>query len=443
MAKSHKKSAGQKPAGNDRDSSKKLASLASSGFLATLADAVGVLKSVADESLAESWDKVGLHAGDLEQRVTRGLLCIDLTEAVVAEAVEQGCELVVAYHPPIFGPLTSLTNTTWKQRALLEAVRAGLAIYSPHTALDATVGGVNDWLVDGLVKENELATRRPIAIAKAALGGSDTRHDNYKVVVFALAEDVDRLREAMSCAGAGRIGLTGDDVWGVGCGGGGGGDRVKYSECSFTAAGEGTFRGDADASPHVGKPGRLERTPEVRLEMIAHRSCLTEVLAAAREVHPYEEPAIDVVALVDEAHFIREVLKEAMPGAGRLVTLKKAIRLSEASQRLQKLLKVKHLEVGQGLGNATIRSIAVCPGAGGSLFETCPSADLYVTGEMRHHDVLDLVQQGKHVLLAGHTQTERPYLATYANRLRAVARQTGFTLDWAVSKHDQAASAMQ
>ena len=111
-----------------------------------LRDALAALRAVAPERLAEAWDRVGLHISPAAEgdpssaAVNRVLLCIDLTRAVVEEAGERGCELIVAYHPPIFEPLRRLTHDTWKGRTLLAAVRRGLAVYSPHTALDAAAG---------------------------------------------------------------------------------------------------------------------------------------------------------------------------------------------------------------------------------------------------------------------------------------------------------------
>ena len=114
-------------------------------------DLVSAMEEIAPLSLAEGWDKVGLLAGDRERALTGPvLLTIDLTEAVLGEAIQAGAHAVVAYHPPIWEPLTRITDATPRQRIILRALEAGLAIYSPHTALDAVAGGVTDWLAEGL-----------------------------------------------------------------------------------------------------------------------------------------------------------------------------------------------------------------------------------------------------------------------------------------------------
>src|SRR5690606_21819815 len=114
-----------------------------------LEEVLQTIRPLAPEHLAESWDKVGLQLGHGDWPVRRALLCIDLTEAVLAEAIETEAQLIVAYHPPIFSPLVRLTGDDWKGRIVLACAQRGIAIYSPHTALDAAEDGVNDWLARG------------------------------------------------------------------------------------------------------------------------------------------------------------------------------------------------------------------------------------------------------------------------------------------------------
>jgi dinuclear metal center YbgI/SA1388 family protein len=379
-----------------------------------LSEVVAGLREVSPEELAEPWDKVGLQLGRRDQRVKRGLLCIDLTETVVAEAVAGKCQLIVAYHPPIFRPLERVTGDgPWTERRIAAALRAGLAVYSPHTALDAVRGGTNDWLCDGL---GAAAGRRPIVSAQR-------REREQKVVVYVPRDGADRLREAMAGAGAGGIG--------------------HYTECSFNLDGTGTFRPVGGARPSIGKHGQLERVAETRVEMICPVSHTAGVLAAIRQVHPYEEPAIDVFDLAEPTG-----QREAAAGAGRLVELKKPASPRVLADRVKKRLGVARVKVALPVAEPgrrddslpqQVRSVAVCVGSGGSLFERCGGADAFVTGEMQHHQVLDLVQRGKAVVLAGHTQTERPYLPTYRRRLADVLPG----VEWEVSGADRAPLALR
>ncbi len=393
---------------------------------------LSVLRSVAPEHLAEDWDQVGLHlAGDLgaNKPVRKAMLCIDLTPAVLAEAVEKKCRLIVAYHPPIFHPLKRLADRDWKEQMLAEAVRQGIAVYSPHTALDAARPGMNDWLCEGLGKAS---VRWSIGVPK------HQRSYRYKVIVYAPRAHAERLRKVMSKAGAGGIG------W--------------YSDCSFNVDGVGTFMGMRGTNPAVGEPERLETVEETRIEMICPNCDLGRVIKAVREAHPYEEPAIDVFELYGEVdpedeeqtpgrchHLVRPISAEAL-----IRRVKKHLGLSKIKAAVpptygyeepeylgtydgKQHTQIKNDRYTGGPPNK-IESIAVCVGAGGSLFEKYGTADAYITGEMQHHQVLDLYQRGKVVILAGHTNTERPFLKNYRDR---IVEQGGGKVEWLISVADQ------
>lgn len=348
---------------------------------------------MAPERLAEEWDRVGLQVGDPGWPVRRAVLCIDLTQRVLDEAIAARAGLVVAYHPLVFDPLRAVTALDPKQRVVLRAIENRVAVYSPHTALDAAEGGVNDWLCDGL-GEGE---RGPI---RTAGGGGQ-----YKLVTFVPRGDADRLRSALARAGAGVIG--------------------DYSQCSFGVVGEGTFWGNGSASPAVGRRGRLERVEELRVEMVCPAGRLSGVVAALREVHPYEEPAFDVYRL--------EAVSGGCQGQGRVVTLEKPITADKLVRLVKKRLGVKRVEVSLPAGVRAIKRVGVCAGSGGSLLKDAGEVDAFVTGEMRHHDVLAASDAGVAVVLAGHTQTERPYLKAYRQRIVAAG---GRGVRWLVSKAD-------
>ncbi len=375
-----------------------------------LASILPRIASLAREHLAEPWDKVGLQVGDPAQNVRNVMLCIDLTEPVLDEAIAAKCQLVIAYHPPLFEPLTSLTTASWKERVIRKAVQRGIAIYSPHTALDADADGINDWLVKGL----GAATSVPMRCSDTTPGAA------MKIVTFVPPEHADRVRHAMAHAGAGRIG--------------------HYSHCSFSSLGEGTFRGDETTHPAVGSPGRLERVPEVRLEMLCHPQSadLHDVLRALVQAHPYEEPAIDVIPS-DSGKRLIEPPAPAV-GAGRVGYLASPITLQTLAARVKKRLRVRSVDIATPppgvrwmAPRGRISQFAVCAGAGGPLLKDCGPFPAFITGEMRHHDILDATQRGITVILAGHTQTERPYLPVYRTRLAAL-QLPGIT--WRVSRAD-------
>ncbi|KAI0778632.1 NGG1p interacting factor 3 [Trametes elegans] len=107
-----------------------------------------IMGRVAPLQFAEKWDNVGLilESPHVRENAKRVLLTIDLTPAVVEEALSTPTALIVAYHPPIFKPLSSITLSNPLQASLLRCAAAGISIYTPHTALDSVTDGINDWL---------------------------------------------------------------------------------------------------------------------------------------------------------------------------------------------------------------------------------------------------------------------------------------------------------
>jgi dinuclear metal center YbgI/SA1388 family protein len=354
----------------------------------TLAEILALLERLAPLHLAEDWDNVGLilePSGIAERPISRVFLSIDLSESVLSEALERSADFVVAYHPPLFKGLKRVRASAPEERVVVRALEAGLPVYSPHTALDAAPNGVNDWLA------------RAVGSGTHSALVPRTESGTFKVVVFVPRSHVGELREALARElGAGRIG--------------------NYTECSYELDGKGSFFGNDAASPHVGTRGRLEFAAEVRLEMRCAEHALKDLARVIHAHHPYEEPAWDVYPLA--------ALPQRSMGAGRLLELDVPISIAEAVSRLKTALGVPSLRVatsGRQDAGAPISRVAVCAGAGGSLFERVRDVDLFVTGEMRHHDVLAKVHSGASVILSEHTHTERGYLPEFARRLAEIA----------------------
>jgi len=129
------------------------------------ADLYAAVQDIAPFELAESWDNVGVLLDPFgTDEIERVLLTIDLTEAVADEAIGWGADAIVAYHPPIFAGLKRLTAATAQERTILRLIANGIPVVSPHTALDAAVGGMGDWLAAVV---GEAAMVAPIMPCKA------------------------------------------------------------------------------------------------------------------------------------------------------------------------------------------------------------------------------------------------------------------------------------
>ncbi len=348
-------------------------------------DVITVLETIAPLEYAADWDNVGLLVGSTSWKADSILLTIDLTEAVLREAIHGDAQMIVSYHPPIFDPLPRVTDAEPKQRIVLEAARAGIAIYSPHTALDAAPGGVNDWIAEGLGSGDVRALEAHGALPQT---------QQCKLVTFCPADAVERLRNTLAAAGAGRIG--------------------KYQLCSFETAGTGTFLAGKDTAPAVGRRGGIQRVDEIRLEMVCSRSALALAVTTIKQFHPYEEPPIEIYELQPRPQ--REV------GQGRRVVLDQKLSLRALVERIKRRLGMSQLRVAVGIrAPRRYRTIGLCAGAGEALRTeaTAQGCQAYITGEMRHHDVLAAQTEGCTVILAGHTNTERGYLRVLRKRLRS------------------------
>jgi len=359
-----------------------------------VADLVATLESIAPSANAEAWDNVGLLVGDPERELSGpALLTIDFTRPILEEALQRKAGMVIAYHPPIFHALKRLHAGDPRSGALLGAIEAGIAIYSPHTALDATPGGTTDWLCDMLAPPGERSGSFGDRRAITPLERADTS-GAFKIVTFVPADHVERLRDALASIGAGRIG--------------------EYEQCSFLLSGVGTFRGGEGTNPTVGEAGRLEHAEEVRMEMVCPGRALSLAQEIMTQFHPYEEPAWDVYPLAPKP--------DRTIGPGRRLVLDRAATPRELAERFKQNLGVDAVKLASA-GDDPIQRIAVCPGAGASqlpaaLDEGC---QMFVTGEMRHHEALGALEKGMSILLAGHTNTERGYLPVYAERIGELA----------------------
>jgi len=346
-------------------------------------DVINAVESIAPPELAESWDNVGLLVGDRDRTAEHVLLTIDLTSGVLDEAIRVRADTVIAYHPPLFHAVKRLTADDPSQRIVLRAIEHGIAIHSPHTALDNAEGGINDWLVSafgsGDVRALQPHERLP--------GTEET-----KVVTYAPSDAIERLRNALAAIGAGRIG--------------------DYHQCSFEIKGSGTFHGGDSTNPTAGSRGRLERIEETRLEMVCPVRSLALAVTTIRQFHPYEEPPIEI-------HPLRP-RPERHIGPGRRIVLDQPASLNDLIERIRKTIGTKRTTAA--LADSAPRkyhTIGLCAGAGSSLLDAAiaEGCEMFFTGEMSHHTILSAQARGCTVVLAGHTNTERGYLKLLKRRL--------------------------
>jgi dinuclear metal center YbgI/SA1388 family protein len=335
---------------------------------------------------AEGWDAVGLHVGDPDDPVTRVLVVLDVTDATLDEAEAVGADLVLAHHPLLFRPLARLTPATASGKLALRAARARIGVLAAHTNLDVAVPGTSDPVADAL----RLVDVAPLVPAPAA--------PQVKLVTFTPVDATDGVLAALAAAGAGTIG--------------------EYEACSFRVAGTGTFRPSAAADPAVGERGVANAVEEHRLEVVVPAGRLGAVVAALEAAHPYEEVAHDVYPLAGGT--------PSGKGLGRLGRLPTPLPLAEVARRLAAALPSPHLRLA-GDPDRVVERVAVCGGAGdGHIADALAAgADVYVTGDLRHHVTLDAMTLGMALIDAGHFATEAPAMAALREQLEADAAGRG------------------
>ncbi|QOI99852.1 MAG: Nif3-like dinuclear metal center hexameric protein [Phycisphaeraceae bacterium] len=354
-------------------------------------DLVRAMQAIAPLEYAEPWDRVGLLVGSHDRPLEGPIvLTIDLTERVLAEAQSAGASAVIAYHPPIWEPLTSVTDRTPQQRIIMRAIELGLAVYAPHTALDAVPGGICDWLCEGLSG----STDGKIAGDHRALQPHPHREptQEVKIVTFVPHDHLNTLRNALATAGAGIIG--------------------HYRVCSFSAKGEGTFLGDENSRPAVGEAGVLQSVDECRLEMVCSKHALPLAVQTLRRFHPYETPAFDIYETlpVPQRDF----------GPGRRLVLDRPVELPELARRFKAFLGSASVRFADAGHRGPVKTIGVCAGSGNDLAPTARAegCEVYVTGEMGHHHILASLHAGMSVILGEHTGTERGFLPRLASLIK-------------------------
>jgi dinuclear metal center YbgI/SA1388 family protein len=347
-------------------------------------DVAAAVDGIVPLKLAQDWDNVGLLVGDPQQNVGNILLTIDVTGDVVSEAKKLKTDLILSYHPLIWDGLKSIT-TDGDGKIVHELVRSGISVFSVHTALDTVAGGVNDALAEIMALQDV----EPLGDYVANPAG-----DNLKLTVFVPVDSLDKVANAVFAAGAGHIG--------------------NYSHCGFGTDGTGTFLPLDGARPAIGKKGKFEKVHETRFESIVPGAKVAGVVAAMKKAHPYEMPAFDCYRLHDT---------ESKYGLGRIGKLEKPLRVDEIIQRVKKATGARAVGI-VGRDKRTVRKAAVCAGSCGKIINTviASGADLYLTGELKHHLALAAQEAGLTCLCLSHTVSERFMLKKFAKQL---GRQIG------------------
>lgn len=330
-----------------------------------IGELISAIEIFAAPELQEEYDNAGLITGNADWECSGVLCCLDVTDAVVEEAISNKCNLLLAHHPIIFRGLKKLNGKNYVEQIIIKAIKNDIAIYAAHTNLDNVVLGVNGRIAKMLNLKNITILQPKNKVLR-------------RLITFAPVDKAEEVRQAVFAAGAGHIG--------------------KYAECSFNSEGIGTFKAGEGAAPFVGEIGKQHQEKETKIEIVYPFYLENQVVRALIANHPYEEVAYDIFTM-DNVHF----------GIGSGIIGDLEHEMSEID--FLGLLKARFNANGirhTTFRNRPIKKVAVCGGAGSFLVKKSiqQKADIYITSDIKYHEFFDAEDR---LLLAdiGHYESEQ------------------------------------
>ena len=331
----------------------------------TVKNITDYIEKLAPLDFAEDFDNVGLLVGSFDKKVTGVLVTLDTLESTIEEAIDKKCNLIISFHPIIFKGLKKLNGKNYVERVVIKAIKNDIAIYATHTALDNSSRGVSAKMSEiiGLVNTKILIPQKG---------------NIKKLTTYVPHSNADSLRNSLFEAGAGNIG--------------------NYENCSFNIEGTGTYQGNENSNPLIGKKGTMHAEPETFISVIFERHLEGEILNALFKTHPYEEVAYDVVTLDNEHQEI---------GMGMVGDLTNEMEGVQFLEYLKGKFNLKMLRFTD-LHNKKIKKVAVLGGSGSFAipFAKNSGADVYITSDLKYHDFYTAEDQ---IILVdiGHYESEQ------------------------------------
>ncbi len=341
----------------------------------SVSNIIQLFENFAPPSYQESYDNSGLQVGNASNKVTGILLCIDVTESIIDEAVAIGANLVISHHPLIFSGIKRLTGNNYIEKTIVKAIKHDVSIFSCHTNIDNISQGVSFKMGEKLGLVN-------MHVLKPLTGNL------LKLVTFAPIKHADIVRNALFLAGAGCIG--------------------NYDSCSYNLQGEGTFRALESATPFVGSKNTIHNEPETRIETIFPKHLENKIIDALLKAHPYEEVAYDIYPLNNKQNNV---------GAGVIGEFENSLDAITFLQKLKTIFGtpvIKHTEIVK----ENVLKVALCGGSGSFLLTDAKKAgaDAFVTSDFKYHQFFDAERS---IIIAdiGHYESEQYTLEIFYDLL--------------------------
>lgn len=326
---------------------------------------LSILEEMAPLAYAEDFDNVGLLVGNQNDEATGILVCHDALESVIDEAITKKCNLVVCFHPILFSGLKKITGKNYVERSILKAIKNDIAIYAVHTALDNHKNGVNKIFCDalGLKKTKVLVPKQNFI---------------QKLVTYTIPENVEKVRNALFDAGAGKIG--------------------NYEDCSFNSQGIGTYMGNENSNPEIGERFEFVEAQEIKIEVTFEKYLQSKILKVLFANHVYEEVAYEICDLQNSHQNI---------GLGMIGELENPMSEIDFLNFVKDTMQCGGIRHSQLLGKQ-VQKIAVLGGSGSFAIKNAIQAnvDVFLTSDLKYHNFYESENQ---IVLAdiGHFESER------------------------------------
>ena len=323
------------------------------------------IEEIAPLDFAEDFDNVGLLVGQYTTKVSGVLVTLDTLEETVDEAIAKNCNLIVSFHPIIFGGLKKINGNSYVERVVLKAIKNDIAIYATHTALDNSKNGVSAKMCEilGLINNKILIPKKGII---------------KKLTTYVPLNNAKALRTALFDAGAGNIG--------------------NYDNCSFNVYGDGTYKGNEHSKPILGEKGKLHTEKETKISIVYESKDESKILKSLQVNHPYEEVAYEIVSTENIHQNI---------GMGMIGELSSEMDEKEFLLFLKKTMQTDCVRHSNFI-NKKIKKVAVLGGSGSFAISNAKraGADAYVSADFKYHEFFKAENS---ILLAdiGHYESEQ------------------------------------
>ncbi len=331
----------------------------------TIKNITNYIEELAPLHYAEDFDNVGLLIGNYQTEVTGVLVTLDTLEETVDEAIAKNCNLIVSFHPIIFGGLKKINGNNYVERVVLKAIQNNIAIYATHTALDNSKNGVSAKMCEvlGLINTKILIPKKGII---------------KKLTTYVPVDKAEELKASLFGTGAGNLG--------------------NYDLCSFDVHGTSSFRGNEDSNPTFGKKGELTKREEIKISVVFESKNESAILKALKGNHAYEEVAYEIVTTENVYQNI---------GMGMIGEFETEMDEKDFLVYLKKTMKtdcVRH----SALINKKIKKVAVLGGSGSFAISNAKKAgaDAYISADFKYHEFFKAENS---ILLAdiGHYESEQ------------------------------------